>query len=228
MSTRSAQDKIAFADFNPYFGCRGLVVHALGAGGDGGLIQRPCHAAEVFNGHLTVGVQSNHRSWLARHHDSAARGDSSEVSLLQMEDSVAACFDERGCRGHPVIEPPTVKAHHMHRCACVMRCTPGQDLGEVGRVLIGQKNPLQGLRGLAHAVEVPKHGLHVQPESCSVFPAAVATKDHGRCFEEFWRDAVRWQVSCSEHQHVPCHGGGTEGFHKRIRATFRCVVGNGF
>jgi hypothetical protein len=35
-------------------------------------------------------------------------------------------------------------------------------------------------------------------------------------------------VSCSEHQHVPCHGGGTEGFHKRIRATFRCVVGNGF
>lgn len=190
MSTRPAHDKVAFVDFNPHLGGCGHVVHALGAGGDGFLIQRPRHAAEVFDGHLTVGVQSDHRPGLAFHHDTATRSDSTQVSLLEMEDGIAACFDERGCRGHPMVEPPTVKTHDMHRCVWVMRCTPGQDLGEVGRMLIGQEDSLQSLRGLPNAVKVAKHGLHVQPEPCSMFPPAVATEDHGRCFEKFRWDAV--------------------------------------
>lgn len=228
MSTRPAQDQVALADFDPHFGGRGHVVHALRAGGDVGLIQRPRYTAQVLDGHIAVRMQSNHRPGLAWHHDTMARGDSTEVSLLEMEDGVATCFDERRRRGHLVVETSAVKTDHVHGCVGVMFCAPGQDLGEVRRVLVRQKDAPPCLRRPSDAVVVTKHRINLQSEPCGMLPPSVASEDRRRCIEEFRRNAARRQLACCEHQHVPCHGVGIGGFHKRIRAAFWCAVGNGF
>lgn len=124
MIARTAQNQVSLTDFYPHFGGRGHVVHALGAGEHLGMVQRPRYTAQVFDGDLAVGMQADHRSGLAWHHDTMAGGDTTEVSLLKMEDSIAACFDECCGRGHLVIEPSTVKTDHMHLRLAVMLSTP--------------------------------------------------------------------------------------------------------
>lgn len=95
-------------------------------------------------------------------------------------------------------------------------------------MLVGQKDTPPCLRWLSSAVEVAQHRVDVQPKPCGMLPPPVATEDGGRCVEESLRDTVRRQLACCEDQHVPCHGKGIKGFHKRIRAAFWCAVGNGF